>query len=767
MAILNKDSKGYDTNMNRLCLFAMLLVFFPIILFGQYNEVEPNNSMDQANVLTFGDSSVISAEFSPASDNDYFSVEMQDTCMYYLTSIESDENIAPNIALFLQGNAGNILTSSVANRNGNGNFRLSGYVPNNTGLYYAKIFNTENTSGAYKVRLAGGRSYTELLVHEPDDTQVFAATTLALAEADTVYGALYPANDIDYYKISGTEGAQYTIGTTPILDLHPRDTDTIVALYNESGAEIANNDDVGPFDTPSGSVNCTFSQMSGVFPSTGTYYVAVRSYYNVNFGQTISEANPPMGEYGVYFLSGEWQAPHVVARFPHVEMPTLNSILVQWNTVDAQPTYLYWGENENCPNVISTPELVNEHLIKITGLEPESKYYYRAVIDGDTTDAEYFYTAKPPTTEQVRFFVMGDTGSPIPGVASTEDQLAVTDKIMKKKYDFGLHAGDVNQGVGEEYDDIFYTGYKDILKNTSIFTSIGNHDNYHDNAQTYLNSFNLPHNNPDSTERYYSFNYGHAHFIALDTNIPYYPGTAQYEWLQQDLASEMRSQTMWTFVYFHHPPWSEGWPGYPGEISAREYLVPLFEQYHVDMVFNGHTHDYERGLLNGVYYIITGAGGCSLEPGEQYYDHDHVTVRVCEFHFTYIRLNDKSMELTAINKDGTVIDRIVYDKQIISIVDNESDLAGNGNLEDFELFCNYPNPFNHSTLISYRLPHSTHVHIEVYSTLGQKVKTIVREHQEAGYYEIAFDAEELPSGVYIYQIRTENFTQQKKMILMK
>jgi hypothetical protein len=156
--------------MTKYFLLATFVFLIPMSLMGQYNEIEPNNSFDQANVLAFGDSSVISAEFSPASDDDYFAVEMQDSCMYYITSIESDENVRPNIALFLQGNPGNILTSDVVNRNGNNNFRLSGYVPNNSGLYYTKIFNTENASGAYKVRLAGGRSHTELLVHEPDNT---------------------------------------------------------------------------------------------------------------------------------------------------------------------------------------------------------------------------------------------------------------------------------------------------------------------------------------------------------------------------------------------------------------------------------------------------------------------------------------------------------------------------------------------------------------------------------------------------------------------
>jgi hypothetical protein len=743
-----------------------LILSLPGILFGQYVEVEPNNTREQANILSLGDSSIISAEFASTGDVDYFTFVLHDTCMYYLTSVENNVGVAPNIELYFEGNPVNLLTSNVGSRNGNGNFRLSGYVPGASGRYYVKVFNTEFTQGAYKIRFAGGRGQDELMIHEPDNTISFASIADILAEADTLYGAIFPANDIDFYKISGIEGNQYTIGTTPVLDLHVRDADTFITLQDIRGNVIKENDDVGTVSTSSGPVNCTYSSMTGIFPATADYYISVRSYYNENFGQTISETHPPMGEYGIYYLASEPEPPEIQARYPHVELPTLNSILVQWNTINPEPTQLLWGPDETCNTVIQKDEFVQEHLVKISGLDPESKYYYRVILEGDTTDCEYFYTANPSTTKRVKFFVIGDTGSPYPGVSSTEEQFQVTEKILMRDYDFGLHAGDVNQGVGEEYDFIFYKGYKDVLKNAPIFTSIGNHDTYHDDAQTYLRSFNLPHNNPDSTERYYSFNYGHAHFIALDTNIPYYPGSPQHDWLKQDLESDKRGETMWTFIYFHHPPWSEGWPGYPGEISVRNELVPLFEQYNVDMVFNGHTHDYERGLLNGVYYIITGAGGCSLEPGEQYYDHEHVTVRVCEFHFTYIKLYDKSLELVAINKDGQKIDELLIEKQT-SEVDEDDLLTGNELPSDFNLFNNYPNPFNQSTLILYNLAQPIHVRIDVYSILGEKVRTIVNDFQSTGNHKIKFDASEFSSGIYFYCMKAGNFVQQKKMLFIQ
>lgn len=85
----------------------------------------------------------------------------------------------------------------------------------------------------------------------------------------------------------------------------------------------------------------------------------------------------------------------------------------------------------------------------------------------------------------------------------------------------------------------------------------------------------------------------------------------------------------------------------------------------------------------------------------------------------------------------------------------------------FELSQNYPNPFNPSTKIRYEIPEMSFVTIKVYDVLGKQILSLVNEEKSAGNYEIEFNGKELASGIYYYRISAGNFSQTKKMILLK
>jgi len=87
--------------------------------------------------------------------------------------------------------------------------------------------------------------------------------------------------------------------------------------------------------------------------------------------------------------------------------------------------------------------------------------------------------------------------------------------------------------------------------------------------------------------------------------------------------------------------------------------------------------------------------------------------------------------------------------------------------ERFSLYQNYPNPFNPSTNIRYTLPKNSFVSLKVYDVLGKEIATLVNESLSPGTYEATFDAAKYSSGIYFYKLTTNDFSDVKKMVLIK
>jgi hypothetical protein len=85
----------------------------------------------------------------------------------------------------------------------------------------------------------------------------------------------------------------------------------------------------------------------------------------------------------------------------------------------------------------------------------------------------------------------------------------------------------------------------------------------------------------------------------------------------------------------------------------------------------------------------------------------------------------------------------------------------------YKLHQNYPNPFNPFTTIKFSIPKSSNVEIKVYDVLGNEMVVLVDEYKESGNYSIDFNAESLASGIYYYVIKSNNFYDTKKMVLIK
>ena len=222
-----------------------------------------------------------------------------------------------------------------------------------------------------------------------------------------------------------------------------------------------------------------------------------------------------------------------------------------------------------------------------------------------------------PAAPSVRFAVIGDYG------ADNANERAVALLVKSWAPDFVITVGDnsypdaataqaVDRNIGQYYWEYIYPyigAYTVSLGGVApatvnrFFPSLGNHDwaNTTD-AAPYLAAFTLPGN-----ERYYSHRHGPVELFALDSDTAEPDGvsstSSQADWLRGSLAG---SSAPWRLVYFHHPSYSSG----PHGSSA--WMQWDFKGMGASLVLNGHDHDYERLVDNGLTYIVAGTGGQSL-----------------------------------------------------------------------------------------------------------------------------------------------------------
>jgi 3',5'-cyclic AMP phosphodiesterase CpdA len=177
--------------------------------------------------------------------------------------------------------------------------------------------------------------------------------------------------------------------------------------------------------------------------------------------------------------------------------------------------------------------------------------------------------------------------------------------------------GDNAYGVGTdaEYQRAVFQMYPELLRQTTLWSTMGNHETYSTdlNGQyAYFNIFNFPTagqagGEPSGTENYYSFNYGNIHFVVLDSeDSARTAGSPMLTWLEEDLAANTKD---WAIALWHSPPYTKGshdsdnlFDNFGNMTDMRANIVPILESYGVDLVLCGHSHNYERSFLMDGHY---------------------------------------------------------------------------------------------------------------------------------------------------------------------
>lgn len=305
-----------------------------------------------------------------------------------------------------------------------------------------------------------------------------------------------------------------------------------------------------------------------------------------------------------------------VSRGPYLQMRTADSAMVRWRTDAAVDSRVVYGvAMTNLTNTVAAAARTTEHALTLTGLRPETRYYYavctsNAVLASGTN---FFFVTAPSAgaARPVRVWALGDSGTADANARAVRDAYAAY--ADTKPVDVWLMLGDnaYNAGTDAEYQAAVFETYPAILRNTFLWSTIGNHETDQSRTATsfpYLDLFSLPSGGEaggvaSGTEKYYSFDHANVHFICLDSmTSSQTTNGAMMTWLRADLEQNTRD---WTVVFFHHPPYTKGSHDSDTEsdlVSVRTKVLPVLESHGVDLVLCGHSHSYERSyLLNGHY----------------------------------------------------------------------------------------------------------------------------------------------------------------------
>lgn len=350
---------------------------------------------------------------------------------------------------------------------------------------------------------------------------------------------------------------------------------------------------------------------------------------------------------------------------PFLQYGSQDGMSVVWQLEQPGPATLHWGETDACDQRIESPDEKTIHQLRITGLAAETQYFYRVTAEGGELASEVrtFQTACRPGTP-LAFAVIGDTQER-PQIAQPVAELA-----WAQRPHFLLLAGDLvdNGEENSDWTEQFFPSLSPLISRVPLFPVLGNHEK---NARNYFDYMALP-----DPEYFYRFSYGDAEFFMIDSNRNVDPGSEQYRWLDQALGE---SRAIWKFVCHHHPPYSSDENDYGdlwktnqstwGDLRIRQ-LVPLYEKHHVDIVWTGHIHSYERTWpvrenaaveQGGTIYIVTGGGGGTLEtaaPTRPFFQnnvrHGH--------HYCMVTLHRGVLEMKAFTIDDRLFDSLRIEK---------------------------------------------------------------------------------------------------------
>jgi len=320
-----------------------------------------------------------------------------------------------------------------------------------------------------------------------------------------------------------------------------------------------------------------------------------------------------------------------IRRGPYVQAVGMTEAVVCFESVDPVE-----GKVECEGRTVTGPRGLR-HELALKGLKPGTRYTY-TIRPGGVSGS---FKTSPGEDGSLFFVAWGDC-------RTYYDRLARVAALAAKDLpDFSVHTGDlVDEGTFEENWDRFFESAGPLLRTGGFWPSIGNHEV---GAKQYFDLFVLP-----EPESYYTFTAGPAQFFILDANWRERKDPKQLAWFAEEIR---KCKARFRFVVLHHPLVSCPDDDFVFDKESSMYGLygRMMEEGKVNVVFQGHNHNYQRAERKGVVYITTGGAGAPLYPVGDLTPETKFAREV--HHYVRVHVSGRTWTLEAVDWNGNVMDR--------------------------------------------------------------------------------------------------------------
>jgi predicted phosphodiesterase len=336
---------------------------------------------------------------------------------------------------------------------------------------------------------------------------------------------------------------------------------------------------------------------------------------------------------------------------PYLQAVTATSIYVLAESDSVTPIAVEYGQSTGFNQRVSTEKIdktdatpkIYVQKIKLTGLKPDSQYYYRVTQGTNQSKNCSFWTSASPG-RPFRFAWMADCRS----------GLHVHDKIAKRIKEaqpcFSIYGGDLAySGSYQAFEKEFFRPAElDLIANVPFFNTVGNHEGWTQNTK----AFTEAPDSPTASQGCYSFDYGDLHVLVLNTETDKSNSefNSQYQFAKEDLRA---SKKPWKIAVSHIPAYCGG--GHGEDKTMQRFTKEIFEPEKVDMVISGHSHFYQHNLVNGIHHMVIGSAGAPLHSPK---NASYTIKSIKDYNYAIVDLEHTKLHMVVYNDHGKVLDVI-------------------------------------------------------------------------------------------------------------